>query len=254
MTRRHRLTVETDQPLQPARHARLRIRKLDPLRANAALAAADATLVVHHRDRMRGPGQVLPGPLFHIAHAAGAPATATARVPANPASLDADPERAVRGVTVTVYAHHPESRQAENPGTLSSRFHASSLVDCTSREDNTGWSGVSGIVVRPVRRAPAATATHRLRGGAVKPEAPLVLQAFASCALAISKAKSPSVTLRNARAWPWPARRRRGSCRATPRVRPPAVVPHMRKMRGCARDSFAACPARLLPAAGPHRY
>jgi hypothetical protein len=82
MTGRHRLTIDPNQLLQPARHPRLGIRKRDPLGANAAAPTAHPPLRVDDRDRMRRPRQILPGAFLLIAHAPGAMPTPAAGVAA----------------------------------------------------------------------------------------------------------------------------------------------------------------------------
>ena len=49
---------------------------------------------------------------------------------------------------------HPKSRQAENPRTITSRSHSSSLVGCTPRDDTIESSMAGGVAfllsLRPV--------------------------------------------------------------------------------------------------------
>jgi hypothetical protein len=63
MTRRHRLAVHADLLPQPPGDARLSVRELDALRPNAARPADQTPLPIGQRDVMRGPGQIVPGPL-----------------------------------------------------------------------------------------------------------------------------------------------------------------------------------------------
>jgi hypothetical protein len=58
--------------------------------------------------------------------------------------------------------HHPKPRQAQNPRTIPSRSHASSLVVCTSREDDTGWSGAKWdrSVVQAAEQTAHPSAVH----------------------------------------------------------------------------------------------
>lgn len=72
MPGRHRLTVHADLLPQAARDARLRARELDPLGPNPAPPTNDAPLPIDERDRMRGPGQVVPRTIAGRPHVTGA--------------------------------------------------------------------------------------------------------------------------------------------------------------------------------------
>ena len=151
---RHRLAIQADLLAQAARDPGLRGGKVDPLRAHPAVATDHASLPVDQRDRMPCPGQIVPRPLARGAHAAGAASTAVAHIAPYPAPLQLQPQATLHPVVLPFDAHHSEARQAQDPGTIPLRSHVSSLLGCTSRENNTGWSGASGIAFfRPGRRA-----------------------------------------------------------------------------------------------------
>src|SRR5882672_10954464 len=92
----------------------------------------------------------------HTARAATAPTTSVAP---STAALDSDRQPAVDRVAVTLRRHHPKPRQPQNPRTIAPRSHRSSLVVCTSREDDTGWSGARGIAL--MTRPPSRPPTHQ---------------------------------------------------------------------------------------------
>ena len=168
---RHRLAIQADLLAQAARDPGLRGGKLDPLRAHPAVATDHASLPVDQRDRMQRPGQIVPRPLSRSAHAAGPAPTAAAHIASYPAPFQLQPQATLHPVALPFNTHHSEARQAQDPGTIPLRSHVSSLLGCTSRENNTGLSGASGIAFfRPGRRAgrpprlrPAQAAGYHLR-------------------------------------------------------------------------------------------
>jgi hypothetical protein len=140
MARRHRLTVHTNLLPQPTRDARLRVRELNPLRPNPAATTHHPSLPIDQRHRMGRPRQIIPGPRLRRPHAPCPPATAAARV-APPVAFHQHAHSAGCRIILALDPLDPKSRQAQNPRTIALRSHASSLVVCTSREDDTGWSG-----------------------------------------------------------------------------------------------------------------
>ena len=168
---RHRLAIQADLLAQAARDPGLRVGKLDPLRAHPAVATDHASLPVDQRDRMQRPGQIVPRPLSRSAHAAGPAPTAAAHIASYPAPFQLQPQATLHPVALPFNTHHSEARQAQDPGTIPLRSHVSSLLGCTSRENNTWLSGASGIAFfRPGRRAgrpprlrPAQAAGYHLR-------------------------------------------------------------------------------------------
>jgi len=142
VTRRHRLTVHANLLAQSPRDPRFRIREIDPLGPNSTPPTDHATLLIHQRHRMCGPGQIVPGPLLRRSHARRASTTPTAGI-APAAPLHMDPQSTMR-LLLPLDPHDPESGQAQNPRTIPPRSHASSLVGSTTRENDTGWSGAKG--------------------------------------------------------------------------------------------------------------
>jgi hypothetical protein len=130
------------------------------------------------------PWQIVLGPIAHRSHATRSrPASAT-RVPLEIPALDPNRQPRARVLARTLGGQHPKPRQSQDPGTIPSRSHRSSLVVCTSKEDDTGWSGARGIALttRPPSRPPTQPAVRA--GGRVLSsyrctqidEEPLILQ------------------------------------------------------------------------------
>ena len=148
---RHRLAIQADLLAQPVRHPCLRVGKLDPLRAHPALATDHAALPINQRDRMQRPGQIVPRPLSRGAHPAGPAPTAAAYIAPYAAPLQLQPQATLHPVVLPFDAHHTEARQAQDPGTIPLRSHVSSLLGCTSRENNIGSSGAKWDRALPSR-------------------------------------------------------------------------------------------------------
>src|SRR5262249_42007829 len=132
VTRGHRLTVDADLLTQPSRDARLRTGKLDSLGANPTCPTNDPPLAIDERHVMRGPGQVVPCPFPRRSHPAGASAAAATSVPTHTTSLNFNHEATALAF---VHRHDSKSRQPQDPRTIASRSHPSSLVVSTSREN-----------------------------------------------------------------------------------------------------------------------
>jgi hypothetical protein len=156
MTGGHRLTVEPDLLTQPARDPRLRIGELDALGPNPAVATPEPPLSIDQRHRMGGPRHIVPGPIPDRSHATHVATAATPRIPAQAPPLNPDRQPTVGRLAVAFRRDHPKSRQSQDPRRIASRSHRSSLVVCTSRKDDTGWSGARGIAL--TTRPPEPTA------------------------------------------------------------------------------------------------
>src|SRR5439155_18042022 len=124
MTGRPRLTVHADLLSQAPTHARPRIRELDALGPDPARPTNETPLRVDERHVVRRPRQILPGPLPSRSHPAGASSTAAAGVAAYATPLD--PNHQATALCL-VHCHDPKSRESENPRTIPSRSHRSSL-------------------------------------------------------------------------------------------------------------------------------
>ena len=129
------------------------------------VSTAQTPLRVDQRHRMRRPRHIVPRAITRRSDATG-PATAAAtdvRPQATP--LEANRQPTVRTLAVALHAQHSEPWQSQNPRTIASRSHRSSLVVGTSREDDTGWSGARGIALtarspsRPPSQQRSAQAT-----------------------------------------------------------------------------------------------
>lgn len=150
VTRGHRLAVDTDLLPQAPSDPSLRIGELDALRSDPAVPTGDASLPIDECDVMRAPRQVVPRAIPTRAHARRASATSAAGVPSHAASLNPNHQAAALSF---VHRRHAKSRQTENPRTIASRSHPSSLVGCTSRENTirfrmAKWDCASDRVVR----------------------------------------------------------------------------------------------------------
>jgi hypothetical protein len=121
---------------------------------DATLATPRSPLPMDPRHRMGRPRQVVPGPIPTRSHAARASATSAAGVTAHAAPLDANHEpTALR----FLHRYHSKSRQPQNPRTIASRSHPSSLAGSTSRE-NTIQFRIANVGSRFVVQATEQTA------------------------------------------------------------------------------------------------
>jgi hypothetical protein len=128
----HRLTVHADLLSQASGDARFGVGELDALGADPAGPTREAALRIDERDMMRRPRQVVPRTIAARSHAVRASTTATAGVPTHATTFN--PNRQPAALRL-VHRHHPKPRQAQNPRTIATRSHRSSLVGCTSREN-----------------------------------------------------------------------------------------------------------------------
>ena len=164
LTGRHRLTVQADQLPEASGDPGLRIRELDALRPNAARPTHNPPLGVGERHPMGRPRQVVPGPISTRPDLAAPSATAAAGVAAHAAPLKANHQAPAR---VGLHPDHSKPRQPQNPRTIASRSHPSSLVGCTSRE-NTIHSRMA-TVGSPCAVQAAEQTAHPNRGPRRRP-------------------------------------------------------------------------------------
>src|SRR5262249_25788624 len=102
---------------------------------------------IHNRYVMRGPRQIIPGPIPTRSHATGASTAAAAGVATDAPPLEADQQPLARRL---LYRHHAKSRQPKNPRTIASRSHAFSLAGCTTKENGTRLPRSNGIALSPL--------------------------------------------------------------------------------------------------------
>jgi hypothetical protein len=158
--------IEPDLLLEASRHAGLRIGELDPIGPDPTMPTLDPALRIHQRDRMRRPRQIVPSSIPHGSDAPRPAAAAAARVPADAATLDPNRQPTRPDLAVTLRRHGTKPRHPQDPRTIASRCHRSSLVVCTSREDDTGWSGARGVALtsRPPSRPPTQLRSAQAAG------------------------------------------------------------------------------------------
>ena len=136
-------------------------------RCGSAVLTHDPALRIHQRRVMRGPRQVVPGPIAAGSHPTGASAASAAGVAPHSSAFDVNLQATALGL---VHRHDSKSRQPENPRTIAPRSHRSSLVGCTSRENTirfwmATWDRFSSS--RPPSKPPTPAAVRA--GGRVLP-------------------------------------------------------------------------------------
>ena len=126
----------------------------DLLGANPTRPTPDAALRVDQRHAVRRPGQIVPRARLGIPQAPRASSTPAACIAADAAPFDPDPQPAARAIGLPLESFYAITVQTQNPSTLASRSHVSSLLCGNTERTPSAAPMASGIGFRcPGRRA-----------------------------------------------------------------------------------------------------